>query len=84
MSDPSLNERLGRFLDGAWQGAKRVQGIQGGARAYVLSLVAARSRRPLLVVAATPREAENLYDDLTFLLGEERALPPLRRRLHLL
>jgi len=84
MSDPSLNDRLGRFLDGAWQGAKRVQGIQGGARAYVLSLVAARSRRPMLVVAATPREAENLYDDLTFFLGEERALAPLRRRLHLL
>ncbi|MBI2367983.1 MAG: hypothetical protein HYV01_23675, partial [Deltaproteobacteria bacterium] len=84
MSDPSLNERLGRFLDGAWQGAKRVQGIQGGARAYVLSLVAARSRRPLLVVAGTPREAESLYQDLAFFLGEERALPPLRRRLHLL
>jgi transcription-repair coupling factor (superfamily II helicase) len=84
MSDPSFNERLGRFLEGTWQGAKRVQGIQGGARAYALSLVAAQGRRSMLIVAATAREAENLYDDLTFFLGDERALPPLRRRLHLL
>jgi transcription-repair coupling factor (superfamily II helicase) len=84
MSDHSLKDRLGRFLDGTWQGAKRVQGIQGGARAYALSLVAAQGRRSMLIVAATAREAENLYDDLTFFLGEERTLPPLRRRLHLL
>src|SRR3990172_743296 len=83
MSDPSFNERLGRFLEGTWQGAKRVQGIQGGARAYALSLVAAQGRRSMLIGAGRAREAENLYDDLTFFRGEERALPPLRRRLHL-
>jgi len=70
MSDHSLKDRLGRFLDGTWQGAKRVQGIQGGARAYALSLVAAQGRRSILIVAATAREAENLYDDLTFFLAK--------------
>jgi len=83
MSDFALDDRLGRFLERAWQGPKRVQALQGGARAYVLSLVAARWRGPLLVVAATAREAESLYGDLAFFLGEAGALPPLRRRLHL-
>jgi transcription-repair coupling factor (superfamily II helicase) len=83
MSDSLLSDKLDHFLHGTWTGAKRIQGIQGGARAYLLSLIAARSCRPLLIVAATARDAENLNDDLAFFLGEERSLPPLRKRLHL-
>jgi hypothetical protein len=79
MSDHSLKDRLGRFLDGTWQGAKRVQGIQGGARAYALSLVAAQGRRSMLIVAATAREAENLYDDLTFFLAKSARCRRCRR-----
>ncbi|MGE5302947.1 MAG: transcription-repair coupling factor [Alphaproteobacteria bacterium] len=83
MTDTSLNDRLGRFLQGSWTGAKRVQGLQGGARAFVLSLIAQNCRRPILIVSPGAREAENLYDDLTFFLSEERSLPPVLKRLHL-
>jgi transcription-repair coupling factor (superfamily II helicase) len=84
MKAAPLEEQLSHFLQGRWPGAKRVQGLQGGARAFVLSLVAAQCRQPMLVVAPSTNEAENLYDDLAFFLGEERSLPPLRKRLHLL
>ncbi|MSP39554.1 MAG: transcription-repair coupling factor [Deltaproteobacteria bacterium] len=84
MADLPLIDKLERFLSGNWRGIKRVQGVQGGARAYLLSLVAARARRPLLVIAASANHAETLFDDLSFFLGEERNLPPFRKRLHLL
>ncbi|HEY3168292.1 MAG TPA: hypothetical protein VGK57_13735, partial [Candidatus Binatia bacterium] len=83
MIDIPLTDRLERFLTGTWTGAKRIQGLQGGARAYVLALVAARARRPILVVASSARDAENLFDDLAFFLGEDRGLAPLGKRLHL-
>jgi transcription-repair coupling factor (superfamily II helicase) len=83
MSELDLSAKLERFLQGNWTGVKRVQGLQGGARAYVLSLVAEKSHRPILIIVATASDAENLYDDLAFFLGEERFLPPFRRRLHL-
>jgi transcription-repair coupling factor (superfamily II helicase) len=84
MSAALLEEQLSRFLQGQWTGAKRVQGLQGGARAFLLSLVAAKPRRPILIVAPGANDAENLYDELAFFLGEDRSLPPLRKRLHLL
>jgi transcription-repair coupling factor (superfamily II helicase) len=83
MTEPSLVDRLDRLLSGTWTGSKRIQGLQGGARAYLLALVAARTSRPILVVTSSVRQAESLYEDLSFFLGENRALPPLRRRLHL-
>ncbi|TMA95620.1 MAG: transcription-repair coupling factor [Deltaproteobacteria bacterium] len=83
MIDIPLTDRLEHFLSGTWTGAKRIQGLQGGARAYVLALVAARARRPILVVAASARDAENLFDDLAFFLSEDRGLAPLGKRLHL-
>src|SRR5215467_13936352 len=45
MNDFDLGTELERFLQGSWTGARRIQGIQGGATAYVLALVAERSRR---------------------------------------
>jgi transcription-repair coupling factor (superfamily II helicase) len=78
-----LTDRLEHFLSGTWTGSKRIQGLQGGARAYVLALVAATARRPILAITSSAREAEKLFDDLTFFLGEDRALAPLRKRLHL-
>jgi transcription-repair coupling factor (superfamily II helicase) len=83
MSDLDLGAKLERFLQGTWTGIKRVQGLQGGARAYGLSWVAEKSRRPILIIVPTASDAENLYDDLAFFFGEERSLPPFRRRLHL-
>ena len=84
MTDLPLIDQLDRFLAGTWAGSKRIQGVQGGARAYLLSLVAARARRPLLVITSSANQAEDLYDDLSFFLGEDRSLPPFRKRLHLL
>jgi transcription-repair coupling factor (superfamily II helicase) len=83
MTATVLADRLARFLNGTWNGSKRVQGLQGGARAYVLSLIAARADRPMLIISAGAREAETLYDDLNFFLGEERAPAPIRKRVHL-
>ncbi len=84
MSDIALTRRLEEFLQGTWQESKRIQGLQGGARAFVLGWVAERIRRPLLVITSSARQAENLFDDLSFFLGEERGLAPFRKRLHLL
>ena len=83
MTDIPLTTRLEHFLNGEWTGSKRIQGLQGGARAYVLALAAAKARRPILVITSNTREAEKLFDDLTFFLGEDTMLAPLRRRLHL-
>ncbi len=83
MSNGALGDKLQKFLQGTWAGAKRLQGLQGGARAYILSLVAEKNPRPILVVSPGAPDAENLFDDLGFFLGEERSLPPFRKRLHL-
>jgi transcription-repair coupling factor (superfamily II helicase) len=84
MSEGHLRGRLQKFLQGNWTGVKRLQGVQGGARAYILSLVAEEIRRPIVIISPGARDAEDLFDDLTFFVGEERALAPLRKRLHLL
>ncbi|MGH7775380.1 MAG: transcription-repair coupling factor [Candidatus Binatia bacterium] len=83
MITPSLEEKIGSFSQSRWQGEKRVHGLKGGARAYFLSFIAKRSNQPLLVITPTTREAENLFLDLAFFLGEERDLAPLKKRLHL-
>jgi transcription-repair coupling factor (superfamily II helicase) len=62
---------------------RRVSGLQAGARAYFLSVIAERRSGPLLVIAPTPREAEKLFLDLTYFLGEAGDIPPLEKRLHL-
>ena len=84
MNGSKIKEMLHRFLDGKWSGAKRLQGLQGGALAYVLGLVAEQNRRPILIIAATAHDTESLYDDLTFFTGLDRSLAPFRKRLHLL
>ena len=42
MSTIALADRLAGFLRGKWTGRKRVQGLQGGARAFVLFLFSQR------------------------------------------
>ncbi len=83
MSTIALADRLTGFVRGKWTGSKRIQGLQGGAHAFVLSLLAERMQRPMLIVVAGAREAENLYDDLHFFLGAVPSADPLRSRLHL-
>jgi transcription-repair coupling factor (superfamily II helicase) len=83
MSTLALADRLANFLRETWTGSKRVQGLQGGAHAFALSLIAEGGKRPMVIVAPGAREAENLYDDLAFFLDADAATEPLRSRLHL-
>ncbi|HEU4341168.1 MAG TPA: transcription-repair coupling factor [Candidatus Binatia bacterium] len=83
MSHTALREKIQRFLATRGSGPKRIQGLQGGARAYALALAAESARRPIVVVSATARDAEDLYRDLSFFLGQETSVPPVRKRLHL-
>ena len=83
MTAIALADRLERFLRGTWTGNKRVQGLQGGARAFVLSLVAERQRRPILIVAPGTREAEDLYEDLHFFLDADSSTALSPSRVHL-
>jgi transcription-repair coupling factor (superfamily II helicase) len=83
MSNTALKDKLRYFIEGRGTGAKRVQGLQGGARALVLSLAAENTRRPMLVITPTSNDAEALYDDVAFFLGEEISPTPFHRRLHL-
>ena len=44
----------------------RVTGLQGSAQAFLLYQVWTRTRRPMLVVCADPKEAQTLFEDLIF------------------
>jgi transcription-repair coupling factor (superfamily II helicase) len=83
MNASELEQAVHRFLSREWTGARRLQGLQGGALAYVLATAAAQKNRPILVIAATAHDAENLHEDLSFFIGEASSLAPLRKRLHL-
>lgn len=83
MISTPLQEKIEHLLKGDWHGEKRIHGLKGGASAYVLSLHAAKTKRPILVIAPTIREAETLFQDLSFFLGEEQISAPLDKRLHL-
>src|SRR6185369_8926781 len=83
MTDIALAQRIENFLQGNWTGSRRIQGLQGGARAYMLALAARRANRPFLIVCPSAREAEYLYEDLIFFLGEAHSGAPLQKRVHL-
>ena len=83
MASPSLNDRIARLLTHEWRGEKRIAGLQGSAKAYAVFLAARQLDCPLVVLAPTVKEAERLFLDLSFFLGEEPEAPPLERRLHL-
>ncbi|MBI2088707.1 MAG: transcription-repair coupling factor [Deltaproteobacteria bacterium] len=83
MNPSSLDEKLKAFFSPAWKGGKRLHGLKGGARAFFLSRLAALARCPIVAIAPTMREAESLFSDLAFFLGEDDAADPLKKRLHL-
>ena len=60
------------ILDGIRQGEKRaaVSGLAGSATAFLLADLAERLTAPVLVLTAGADEAQDLYEDLAFLLGE--------------
>jgi transcription-repair coupling factor (superfamily II helicase) len=79
----SLRENMELLIAGRWTGEKRFHGLKGGARAYLLSLIAETRRAPMVMIAPTTREAEQIFLDLGFFLGEEQTAAPLEKRLHL-
>ena len=75
-----------KFLRGSWTGGKRIQGLQGGARAFVLSLDgrAGSSGRLLIVVYGRAARPKIFTTISSFFLGEEPATAAvLASRLHL-
>src|SRR5580765_3056467 len=83
MTELALAQRVENFLQGNWTGSKRIQGLQGGARAYALALAARRANRSFLIVCPSARDAEYLCEDLIFFLGEAHSGTPLQKRVHL-
>src|ERR1041384_2620015 len=84
MTEISLAQRIENFLQGNWSGSRRIQGLQGGGSADVLARAARHANRPFLLVCPSAREAEYLYEDLIFFLGEPYGGAPLQKRVHLL
>jgi transcription-repair coupling factor (superfamily II helicase) len=83
MNSSSLRGKIVPFLPNG-QEVRRIHGLKGGARAYLLSLLANETNRPLLIITPTMREAESLFSDLAFFLGEKKDVSPIEKRLHLL
>lgn len=83
MASLSLNDQISRLLTHEGHDEKRIFGLQGSAKAYAISLAARQLDCPLVVLSPTVKEAERLFLDLSFFLGEEADPPPLARRLHL-
>jgi len=78
MTELALAQRVENFLQGNWTGRKRIQGLQGGARAYALALAARRANRPFLIVCPSAREAEYFCEDIIFFIGEAHSGAPLQ------
>ena len=83
MPSTDLQAHLRGLLAAENRGEKKIYGLKGGARPYLLSLLAEYSGAPLLVISPTEREAENLYQDMAFFLGQGEERTPLETRLHL-
>jgi len=66
------------------RGAWRVQGLKGGAAAFLVFAALRRRPRPSLVITAGPKEAERFAADLRFFLGESDTASPFVRRIHYL
>lgn len=48
-----------------------IAGLNGSAESFLIEGVAGQANSPILVVAPTPDFANDIYDDLSFLMGEE-------------
>ena len=83
MTSPSLDNKISQLLTHEWRGEKRISGLHGSAKAYAVFLAARHLDCPLVVLMPTVKEAERLFLDLSFFLGEEAVTRPLERRLHL-
>ena len=48
-----------------------VSGLHGSVKSFLLSLISRRINRTLIVITPTEKEAKDLYQDVSFFLGEE-------------
>ncbi len=71
-SDPSVRELLEKITLG--EGRITVGGLEGAARAFLLSLLFRHLRRTLVVIVPTEKEAEACFRDITFFLGSDRSV----------
>ncbi len=60
----------------------RIQGLQGGGRAYFLWRTLTAAPRPTLIVCPTSKEAETLVEDLRSFFEENDSASLLHRRIH--
>jgi len=75
-SDPSVRELLERIA--LEEKRITVGGLEGSARAFLLSLLFRHLRRTIVVIVPTDKEAEGAFRDISFFLGNDQAvlLPP--------
>ncbi|MFT4570215.1 MAG: transcription-repair coupling factor (superfamily II helicase) [Hyphomicrobiaceae bacterium] len=74
-----LVSELERYPELRW----KLQGLRGGASAYLLATLSNQTERPILTVTATAAAAEMLASDVASLVGEDFQTPFLQRRVHL-
>jgi len=79
-------ERVAAWVVGELGRERRTEvgGIRGPARAAFVAALARTLPRPLLVLAASTREAELLAQDVHFFLGEATDVDVLHKRVHVL
>jgi len=84
ISTASLSTSLAQELAQASRLRWRLQGLHGGAAAYVLAALLADADFPSLILVADHRQAEELASELQTLGGERPESALLERRVHLL
>ncbi len=77
--DPSIESLAESLPSGS--GGIRISGLEGSARAYLISKLYKKTESNLVIITPSSRSAERLYDDLNFFLGsaEEPFSPDLSR-----
>jgi transcription-repair coupling factor (superfamily II helicase) len=75
-SDPALQAFLDRICRG--ETSTTVTGLSGSAQSFILSFLAKRIKKSILVISPGMEEARNTFQDFSFFLGEENVVffPP--------
>jgi transcription-repair coupling factor (superfamily II helicase) len=71
-ADPSVRELLEKITLG--ESRISIGGLEGAARAFLLSLLFRHLRRTLIVVGPTEKEAEACFRDISFFLGNDHSV----------
>jgi transcription-repair coupling factor (superfamily II helicase) len=75
-SDPALQAFLDRICQG--ETSTTVTGLRGSAQSFILSFLAKRIKKSILLISPGMEEARNTFQDFSFFLGEENVVffPP--------